>query len=191
MLARQTLCLVLLVGSIGALNAADRIRMGPKVLRSGDHGVGERAPEIRFRDLERVTHDLGLLSGSHRAVVVAMTSTTCPLSKKYFPTLLNLAEKYSDEDVHFVIVNAVPTDKVSAMKRAQIQLGDSATYVFDKLGVFTRSIGAQTTTDTLLIDGNGTVVYHGAIDDQYGFGYSLESAASPFFGRRNRIAVGG
>jgi mono/diheme cytochrome c family protein len=172
MLARHSLCLVLMIYWIGIGNAAERSRTEPKQLRGGDHGIGKLAPRTRFRDLDGVTRDLEQLASNSEAVVVAMTSTTHPLSEKYFPTLVNLAQKYSRRDVHFVIVNAVATDAVDSMREAQGQLGRTATYVFDKHGTLASSLGADTNTDAILIDRDRTVVYHGAIDDQHGAGYT-------------------
>ena len=34
---------------------------------------------------------------------------------------------------------------------------------------------ATSTTDVFVLDKSHTVVYHGAIDDQYGFGYSIDA----------------
>ncbi len=154
------------------MNAADRVRKGPEVLRGGDHAVGTLVPKIKFRDLAGNDFDLGQLANSHQVVVVAMTSTSCPLSKKYLPTLVELSKAYAEKDVRFVIVNSVSADKVVEMEEAQRQLGDNAIYSFDETGDFAKSIGAQTTTDVIVINRNRTVLYHGAIDDQYGFGYS-------------------
>jgi hypothetical protein len=36
-------------------------------------------------------------------------------------------------------------------------------------------LGATSTTDVVVLDRSHTVVYHGAIDDQYGFGYSINA----------------
>ena len=39
-------------------------------------------------------------------------------------------------------------------------------------GKLSQYLHAQTTTDVIVVDAHRTIVYHGAIDDQYGFGYS-------------------
>lgn len=167
-------CLVL-CGFLGPLSSADRIRKGPEVLRGGDHGVGQLAANIEFKNLDGETLNLAGLAKDHRATVVAMTSTSCPLSLKYFPTLIGLSAKFAAKDVHFVLVNSVATDDVAKMQTAKERLSDNSTYVFDRSGEFAESIGAKTTTDVIVIDQGQTVVYHGAIDDQYGFGYSRPS----------------
>ena len=42
---------------------------------------------------------------------------------------------------------------------------------------------AQTTTDVIVVDAHRTVVYHGAIDDQYGFGYARAEPKQHFLTR--------
>lgn len=172
MLMLRNVLLLILTGPLVVAVASDRIRQAPQQLRGGDHGVGVLAPAIQFNDIDDKSHDLGALATDHRAVVIAMTSTSCPLSLKYYPTLVALAERYADQDIQFVLVNSVSADKVDQMHDAGSRLGDNALYVFDKTGQLANAIGAQTTTDVIVVDPSRTVVYHGAVDDQYGFGYS-------------------
>ncbi len=109
------------------------------------------------------------------AVVVAMTSTTCPLSKKYLPTLRELATSWSPRDVATLLVNAVATDQVDDMRQIAESLKGTAIYVHDPQGQLAGAVGALTTTDVILMDASRTVVYHGAVDDQYGFGYTKQA----------------
>ena len=151
---------------------ADPIRQGPKPLRAGEHSVGSLISDAQFEDLKGNASSLSALAKQHRAIVIAMTSTSCPLSMKYVPTLAELANKYGHRDVHFLIVNSVAADEPSDMRADADRLGESATYVFDESGDLARAIGAVSTTDVLVIDSRRTVLFHGAVDDQYGFGYA-------------------
>ena len=56
--------------------------------------------------------------------------------------------------------------------RAAAQQARNAIYVHDADGKLSGHLQAQTTTDVIVVDAHRTVVYHGAIDDQYGFGYA-------------------
>lgn len=163
-----------------AAEQESKIRLGPQLLRAGDHGVGRLAVDATFSDLSGKRLRVGQLVKDHRTVVIAMTSTSCPLSQKYFPTLLNLARTYSPRGVGFVIVNPVSTDDEKAMQKAQAALGTDAAYVFDRRGSLADALGAKTTTDVIVVDGSRTVVYHGAVDDQYGFGFALEAPRKTF-----------
>ena len=61
------------------------VRQGPKVVKPGEHGVGRRAPDIAFKDINGKAGKLSDFKG--KALVVAFTSTSCPLSKKFAPAL--------------------------------------------------------------------------------------------------------
>lgn len=149
------------------------IREGPQLLRAGEHGVGQFVADIGFGDLSGSTSSVGSVAKDHRAVVFAMSSTSCPLSKKYFPSLVEIARKYASRGIQFVIVDPVATDDEQTMRQHKKELGPNVLYVFDRQGSLANALGARTTTDIVVIDSARTVIYHGAIDDQYGFGYAL------------------
>jgi len=146
------------------------VRQGPRPLLPGDHGVGRLVPATTYTDLDGRSHTVG--GGEARFTLFAMTSTSCPLSRKYLPTLVELAAA-APEGVRFVLVNATPTDPPEAMREAALRFSGGVTYVHDREGALARALGATTTTDVVVIDARRTVEYHGAIDDQYGFGYAL------------------
>ena len=149
------------------------VRQGPQPVRPGDHGIGQFVSEASFADLTGKAHKLSELAKG-RVTVFAMTSTSCPLSKKYLPTLVELV-KSSQPDVAWVLVNPLATDKRADMQTAAGQFDGKAIYVHDKDGQLAATLGASTTTDVIMVDAARTIVYHGAIDDQYGFGYSIDA----------------
>ena len=153
---------------------ATSVRQGPALLTPAEYGVGRFVPDCAFSDLSGGQHRLSEFS-KRKLLVVAMTSTSCPLSRKYLPTLVEFAHTYSKRGVQFVLVNPVAADKPEDMQEAQKQLGDTALYVVDQKESLARAVGALTTTDVVVLDPSRTVVYHGAIDDQYGLGYSINA----------------
>ncbi len=174
--ARITLTLFLLLGLVPNWSMAveSTIRQAPRLLKGSANGVGELVADTKFTDLNGQAHTISELASAHRMTVIAMTSTSCPLSKKYLPTLVELSKEHAD-DVAWVIVNPVKTDNDAAMQSAANQLGDHVLYVHDPAEEFAKHVGALTTTDVIVLDRSRTIVYHGAIDDQYGFGYSIEA----------------
>jgi peroxiredoxin/mono/diheme cytochrome c family protein len=159
--------------------AKDPIRQAPHVLKPAEHGVGRLAPDITFTD---TTGKAGKLSNfkSHKATVVLFTSTSCPVSQKYAPALARLEKAYRDRGVAFVFVNPIATDSAEDIAKAIKTHGFAGPFVHDKDGAFARAIGARTTTDAFVLDSARTVVYHGAVDDQYGIGYSLPAARTAY-----------
>ncbi|MCU0708188.1 MAG: redoxin family protein, partial [Pirellula sp.] len=150
------------------------VRQGPKLLTPGEHGIGRFVPDINFTLLDGTTRKLHGDSKSG-LTVIAMTSTSCPLSKKYLPTLVDIHRDFSPRGVRFILVNCVATDKEEEMKTAAARFTSGVEYTFDEDSQFANHLGATSTTDVFVLDRSHTVVYHGAIDDQYGFGYSIDA----------------
>jgi thiol-disulfide isomerase/thioredoxin len=154
------------------------VREGPKPLRPGDHGIGRRPGDVAFTDLAGTPQSLSKVADG-RVTVVAMTSTSCPLSRKYLPTLEELVTT-SGAGIAWVLVNPVATDAPAEMRAAAARFGDRVIYAHDAEGLLAAAVGAVTTTDVVVLAADRTVAYHGAIDDQYGVGYSLESPRKRF-----------
>jgi len=149
------------------------VRRGPKPVRPGDHGIGRRVADATFTDLAGAPRTLAGV-GAGRITVIAMTSTSCPLSRKYLPTLVGLAATTAD-DVAWILVNTVATDTAADMRAAAARFGERVIYVPDPESRLASTVGATSTTDVIVITSDRTIAYHGAIDDQYGFGYSLDA----------------
>lgn len=159
--------------SVSATTEASSVRQGPRLLKPSEHGVGRFVPDAAFTDIAGKSGRLSDFK-SNRLLVISMTSTSCPLSKKYLPTLAEFAKQYGDKDVRFLLVNPVPSDAAADVQQSAATFGSQTRYVHDKTGALAKTVGALTTTDVLVLDASRTVVYHGAVDDQYGFGYSLD-----------------
>ncbi|MEO1991592.1 MAG: redoxin, partial [Pirellulales bacterium] len=149
------------------------IRQGPQLLKPADHGVGDFVESFEFADIDTQIHTLNSVHDNTRLTVFCFTSTSCPLSRKYLPTLASLAEK-APPGVQYVLVNPIATDSVDEMKSAAAS-ATHAIYVHDEDGYLTRKLGGKTTTDAIVLDAHGTILFHGAVDDQYGFGYALDA----------------
>ena len=149
------------------------VRAGPRPVRPGDHGVGRHIGDLLFTDLEGKSRSLAEIAAG-KIAVFAMTSTSCPLSRKYLPRLAELSGESGDR-VAWILVNPVATDKLDDMQAAAAELGERATYVHDSQGRLAAALGAVPTTDVVVLAPDRTVAYHGAIDDQYGFGYAIDA----------------
>jgi len=150
------------------------VRQGPKLLTPGEHGIRRFVPDFEFSDIEGVPKKLHGDS-NNELTVIAFTSTSCPISKKYLPTLVELHREYTSRGVRLILVNCVATDKLDEMKIAESLFASDAEYTFDKDSRFAAHLRATTTTDVFVLDRSNTIIYHGAIDDQYGFGYSIDA----------------
>ncbi len=152
--------------------ADDSPRQGPKVLKATDRDVGRLMPDLSFTDLNGQSGKLSDYKSS-KALVIALTSTSCPLTKKYAPTLARLEKEFSAKGVVFLLVNPTATDSLDSIKTVRQDNGLASRYVHDRDGKFVGALGAQTTTEVFVLDAARTLAFRGAVDDQYGLGYSL------------------
>ena len=150
------------------------LRQGPRVLVPGEHGIGRYVADFEFSVLGGSSGRLHDVSESG-LTVIAFTSTSCPLSRRYLPTLVQLHRDFAVRGVRFILVNSVAADETQDMQSAAARFETQMEYVFDKDSSFAGHLGATSTTDIFVLDGACTVLYHGAIDDQYGFGYSIDA----------------
>jgi len=147
------------------------IREAPKVLDGSELGVGETVPDIEFTDLDGNTGRLSTL-GAEKAVVFLMTNTGCPLCRRYGPTLAAIEDEYKGKGVKCVFVNSNRAEKLDRIRKNVETHGFQGPYVRDVDQKIIRALGAKTTTEAFVLDSERSLVYRGAVDDQYGFGYS-------------------
>ena len=148
-------------------------------LHPADKRIGRFIPDYSFKDLADRPHKLSDFSRS-RLLVVAMTSTSCPLSRKYLPTLAELTRRFANQSVSFILVNCVSSDEPAAMQQAVATLQPGTIYTADANERLAQHIAAATTTEVVLLDSARTVLYQGAVDDQYGIGSALDQPRHSF-----------
>lgn len=142
-------------------------------MKGGDKGVGQQIPNLSFTDINGKQQMLSSFA-DQKAVVLAMTGTACPLCLKYSPTLAAIEKQYRDRGVAFVFVNPNESEAGDRIQEAIKEHGFQGPYVSDGAMQMPAALDAETTTEVFVIDQARTLVYRGAVDDQYGFGYALE-----------------
>jgi thiol-disulfide isomerase/thioredoxin len=152
------------------VSAKDSPREEPRRLKAGDCGIGALIPDIALPDLDGKSHALSEIT-AHRPTVIALISSSCPVSKRYFPTLGQLEKEYGAKGVAFLFVASNPTDAPADLRAA----GFAAPIVRDPENKLQQALGVRSTTDAFVLDAARTLQYRGAIDDQYGIGYSLDA----------------
>ena len=89
--------------------------------------------------------------------------------------MADLEGKYRDQDVAFIFVNPNESEKIESLQQTVRAHGYAGPYVRDLEEDILVALGAKTTTELFVLDAARTMVYRGAVDDQYGFGYSLDA----------------
>lgn len=149
------------------------VRQGPQPIKAAAKGVGRQIPNLSFTDINGKQHTMSSIT-DRKAVVFAMTGTGCPLCLKYSPSLAAIEKQYRDSDVAFVFVNPNASEGGDRLREAVRQHGFQGPYVSDGGMWLSAALRAETTTEVFVLDRARTVVYRGAVDDQYGFGYALD-----------------
>ncbi len=148
---------------------------GSDLLKPGDVGIGRLVSDLAFTDLAGDAQRLsGLLRGK-RGVVIAMSSSTCPVSKRYLPSLVQLERELSAKGIGLLLVNPFASEPLQQIRAQLAGAGLTAPYVHDRERTLAGALGARTTTEVFLVDAARTLVYRGALDDQYGISHSHEA----------------
>jgi hypothetical protein len=101
-----------------------------------------------------------------KPVVLAWTASDCPMAKVYAPRLRKLAAEMMPKGVQFFLIDSSPDATPEKLRQAS---KGAVPVICDEHGALAQEVGARSTTDAVLLDGDLKVVYRGAVDDQYGF----------------------
>jgi len=77
---------------------------GPKVIKGGDVGVGRQVAEASFTTRDGTVRTLSALAAG-KGLVIAYTSTTCPVSKRYAPSLARLEKDLAAQGISLLLVD--------------------------------------------------------------------------------------
>ena len=155
------------------------IREGPRVVAPNEAGIGRMVPNISLKPLNGKDVQLKNLVGKSGLAVV-FTNTTCPICQKYGPTLAKLEEKLAIRGIEMLFVNPTGNDKTEDMAAFRADHKLKGPYIHDRDGIIAKTFGTKSTAEVFLLDQQRTVVYRGAIDDQYGLGYTHDSPKRTF-----------
>ncbi len=167
------------VPPVNKSNPVEPVKEGPKVLSPIQAGVGRMVPDLAGKAIDGAPVNLSELTGKN-AVVVAFTSPTCPICKKYGPSLTQLEKTVSDLGLKIVFVNPTATDTPQEIRAFIANHKLKGPYLHDTAQTWAKSIQATTTAEVFLLDAKRTVIYRGALDDQYGLGYALNQPRRSF-----------
>ncbi len=159
-----------------ALTPADlqKITSGPEVLNPGEVGIGRMIEDMAYTTLDDKEARLSDMQGP-RGLVIIMTSATCPVSKRYLPGIARLEKELVAREIGLLLINPFASEKADEILMQINDTGIRAPYVHDKEKKLTTLLQARTTTEVFLLDAKRTLIYRGALDDQYGINYNLDA----------------
>lgn len=159
------------------------VTSGPRVLKGTDLGIGRQIADLGFTDLAGAPHKLS----EFKSTVIAMTSATCPVSKKYLHSLARLETDLRAQNIALILVNPFASESEEEIKAQLSEAKITTTYVHDKEKALAAALDARTTTEVFLIDSTRTLIYRGALDDQYGIDYSHDAPRTRYL--RDAVAA--
>ena len=154
-----------------ALAQDDTVKEQPQLLKPTEHGVGRMLPDLSLRFLGGKTLRLG-----GTTTVLALFSSTCPLSNKFGPELARIEKDLAPKGIAMFLVNAAPSDTSEEVQKFVSTYKLTSPIIDDKDKALVTALQATATTETFVLDAQRTLLYRGAISDQYGLGYAKDSA---------------
>lgn len=153
---------------------AERPQEGSKRLSPSECRIGARIPDFALQDLEGTTVRLSEFR-QKGPLILAVVSPTCPVSKRYLPTLGALHREGAAAKVPMLLVSMATAEEEPALRASLQAAGLAVPCVRDPGHALAQALGVSASTDAFVLDVAQTLIYRGAIDDQYGLGYSLET----------------
>src|SRR5213075_2600479 len=89
--------------------------------------------------------------------------------------LAALQKEFEGKGVALLFVAPTTTDTPEMLRSAFKDAGLAAPCIPDPAGTLSKMLGALATTDVFILDTRRTLLYRGALDDQFGLGYSLNA----------------
>ncbi|HEX5102666.1 MAG TPA: thioredoxin family protein [Pirellulaceae bacterium] len=129
--------------------------------------IGAKAPDFKATGIDGKEYNLASVKDA-KAVVVCFTCNVCPVAVAYEDRFVEFQKKYAAKGVKFIAINANkanPAEGIEAMKTRAEEKGFNFPYAFDASGESASEYGARVTPHLFLLDGDRTVAYVGAFDD--------------------------
>ena len=151
--------------------AATALLFATTALAGEGYTTGDTVADMTVTDSNGVEHNLADFAGKN--VVLEWTNHGCPYVKKHYNTdnMQALQKQAAADDVVWLsVVSSAPGKQgyVSGEEANELTTSRGAAptaVVLDETGVAGKTFAAKTTPHMYVIDGEGTLVYQGAIDD--------------------------
>jgi len=132
-----------------------------------DKRIGMQIEDFTLDDFYGQPHSLSDFA-DRQLVVVAFLGTDCPLVQQYTPLLMQLAERFGEQQVAFLGINSNRQDSITEMH----EFADSHALTFPLLkdpgNVVADRFQAVRTPEIYVLDRERQVRYWGRVDDRFG-----------------------
>lgn len=150
------------------------LTLGPEVMDNEEAGIGMLIPDQALARLSGAGERLHRLGGE-KGTVVVVRDPQCPVSRRYGPRVAELARAYQSRGFAFLIVylnEHLSIEKMSADREA---LGAPGSYIAGGGFELAEHLRVESTGDVFVLDAQYRLRFRGAVDDQFGLGYTKEA----------------
>lgn len=144
----------------------------PQILKGPEVGVGRRLPDLEITDIQQQSLKLSTYLQGSQGLVMAYFGATCPISGKLGPEMARLEKDVAQQGLKMLLVCPVAAQTADDLQNFIRTHGLTSRVVHDRDQRLSLALAATTTTEVFLVDAARTLIYRGAINDQYGLGYS-------------------
>ncbi|MFV0416488.1 MAG: thioredoxin family protein [Chthoniobacterales bacterium] len=146
--------------------------LGASLSLHADVEVGKPAPNFTLKDTSGKEHKLSDYKG--KTVVLEWVNYGCPFVQKHYgaKNMQALQKKAADDEVVWLSICSSAPGKQGHMSGADATAKNeeegnvAAAYLLDEDGKVGQAYGATRTPEMYIINEEGVLVYHGAIDDK-------------------------
>ena len=152
---------------LGAMIVA--LALASPVFAGGDHAHGKdhhhKAPDFTLTNQHGEEVSLSDFAG--KTVVLEWLNSDCPFVQRHYKaeTMTKLASKWGEKDVVWLAINSTHYMGVEDNLKFAKAKGVEYPILADPTGTVGHAYGAVTTPHMFVIDGEGNILYDGAIDD--------------------------
>ena len=138
-----------------------------------ESAVGRKIDPFTLQDFRGKEHSLATILAQHKGVAVIFLGTECPLAKLYASRLQELSVEFAKKGVALIGIDANRQDAITEIDAFARQNSLTFPILKDVGNKVADQFGATRTPEAFFLDAQGTVRYHGRIDDQFSFGASV------------------
>jgi peroxiredoxin/mono/diheme cytochrome c family protein len=128
--------------------------------------LGERIPNLVFRDADGGKHPLHDLK-NQKAIVVVFLSFECPVSKSYSKPLVDLHKELGKHGVTFLGLTVNPDDTAAEVAKSAKEYDLDFPVYRDEGLAAAQAMEANNTPEVFVLDGDFKLRYRGRIDNRY------------------------
>lgn len=151
----------------------------PLMISPSNTGLGRQVPDVTLQSSKGEQLKLSELAKGN-VLVLALFNDKCPISNKLAPELSRIEKDYTSRGVKLCLIHTSTEPNLDGTQRFMESSGIGSPWFLDRKQTLQQSLLATTSTEVFVLDGSRTLVYRGAINDQYGLGYSRDVASKHF-----------